>query len=199
MAEKQLIISIAREYGSAGHVIAEKLSEIYGIPYYDSNLLDEIAKEKEVDAAELHKYDEVPKNRFLSTVFGNYSSSNEDNIAFLQFEHMKKKAERGDSFIIVGRCGETILDQYPCTISLFVMADMEQKFKRVMEIDKLSTVEDAEKQIALQDKRRKTYHDNYCKGAWEDVRNYDLAINSSRLGIEDTVKLIVEYIGKKQK
>ena len=60
---KQLIISVSREFGSGGHVIAEQLAKRFNLPLYDNNLLQEIAEKKNLAAESLEKYDEVPKNK----------------------------------------------------------------------------------------------------------------------------------------
>ena len=76
MAEKQMIITISREYGSGGHVIAEALSKKYGIPMYDHDLLKHIAAEDDlIDAALLEKYDEIPRNKFLYRSVKGFSNS----------------------------------------------------------------------------------------------------------------------------
>ena len=81
--EKQLIISIGREFGSGGHVIAEALAKKFNIPMYDHNLLDHIAAEKNLDLETLKKFDEKPRNVLLSRTVKGHSSSPSDNIAMM--------------------------------------------------------------------------------------------------------------------
>ena len=100
MEQKQMIISIGREFGSAGHEIAEKLAERFSLPLYDYNLLREIAGEKKVNVANLEPYDEVPKKGFGSRTVRGYSNSPQENIAYMQFDFLKKKAKEGQSFEI---------------------------------------------------------------------------------------------------
>ena len=78
MAE-QIIIAIGREFGSGGHEIAEKLSELYGIKLYDKNILQNIAEAKNVDVASYEKYDEVPKKMIFSRTVKGLSNSMEEN------------------------------------------------------------------------------------------------------------------------
>lgn len=108
MAE-QIIIAIGREFGSGGHEIAEKLSELYGIKLYDKNILQNIAEAKNVDVASYEKYDEVPKKMIFSRTVKGLSNSMEENIAQLQFRYLEDKANAGESFVVVGRCAETML------------------------------------------------------------------------------------------
>lgn len=196
--EKQLIISVGREFGSGGHVIAEALAKRFGIPLYDQNLLANIAKEKNLDAGELDRYDETPKNRLFYRKVKGYSNSPEENVANLQFAHLQKLAKEGESFVIVGRCAETKLKEFPALVSIFVLGDMEAKVERVMKKYELSRG-DAEQLIKKMDWKRKSYHNYYCNGKWGDSRNYDLSINSSTLGIEETVNIIDTFVKAKQK
>ena len=196
--EKQLIISLGREFGSGGHVIAQQLAERYKIPLYDSNLLRDVAVEKEMNAEKLQKYDENPKNVLFTRTVRGYSSSPEENIARMQFDYLKSKADAGESFVIVGRCAESVLKGNPNLISIFILGDMEQKIVRTMESNNISK-EKAVMLIEQQDKKRKTYHNHYCEGKWGDSRNYDLSINSSKLGLDETTRIIAEYIDSRRK
>lgn len=196
--EKQLIISLGREFGSGGHVIAQKLAEKYQIPLYDYNLLRDIAIERNLNAEELEEYDENPRNLFFTRTVRGYSSSPEENIARMQFDCIKKKADTGESFVIVGRCAESILKDNPCMISIFVLGDMEAKIARTMERNNISR-DKAKKMIEQHDKKRKAYHNHYCQGKWGDSRNYELSINSSKLGIAETTNIIIEYINSRKK
>ncbi len=159
--ERQLIISVGREFGSGGHVIAEELARRFEIPLYDSNLLEHVAEKK--------------------------------NVANLQFDFLKKQAKEGKSFVVVGRCSEAMLKDYPGMISLFILGDYAAKTRRVMEKYEM-TEEQAHQMMKTEDWKRKSYHNYYCKGKWGDSRNYDFSINSSKLGIEKTVDLIETYI-----
>lgn len=191
--EKQLIISIGREFGSGGHVIAEALAKKFNIPMYDHNLLDHIAEEKNLDLATLKKFDEKPRNVLLSRTVKGHSSSPSDNIAMMQFDYLKKKAEKGESFVIVGRCAEMVLKEFEGMISIFILGDKECKTKRVMEVYDISK-EEARKKMERHDVYRKQYHNSYCDSKWGDSRSYDLCVNSSRLGIDGTVAMLADYI-----
>lgn len=192
----QLIISIGREYGSGGHKIAEELARRFELPYYDRNILDEIAKKKEVQNHNLHQFDELPRNFFLSRSVRGYSNSPEEVIARLQFDFLKEKAEKGESFVVVGRCSEDILKEYDALISFFIIADMETKLERVQETRNVSR-DEAESIIRRHDKKRKSYHNYYCQTKWGDARNYDMTVNCSKLGLEKTTDIIEQFIRAK--
>ncbi|MDE5824127.1 MAG: cytidylate kinase-like family protein [Lachnospiraceae bacterium] len=194
--EKQLIISVGREYGSGGHEIAERLSKHYGIQLFDHNLLDEIAAEKHLDMRNLRGLDEKHRSRLASRTVRGYSSSPEENLYLLQFDYLKNKASSGESFVVVGRCSETILKECDSMISIFVLGDMDKKIERIMRLYQLSK-DQAVWKIREKDMKRKRYHNDHCDGKWGDSRNYDLCINSSKLGIDGTVALLTEYIDKR--
>lgn len=196
--EKQLIISVGREFGSGGHKIAEELSSRFCIPLYDQNLLERIAAEKNVGHETLKKYDEKPKNKLLSRTVKGYSNSPQEHIANMQFEFLQKQAKKGESFVVVGRCSETKLKDFDGLVSLFILGDIEEKVKRVCRIYQLSE-EEARELMKREDWKRKSYHNYYCKGKWGDSRNYDLSVNSSKLGIGGTVNLLETYIKERMK
>ena len=190
---KRLILSVSREFGSGGHVIAEALARRFALDLYDNNLLEHIAAEKNVGGDTLKKYDERPKNRLFSRTVRGYSNSIQENVANMQFDYLKKMAQEGKSFVVVGRCSETILKGNEGLVSIFVLGDREVKRERIMRLYRLSE-DEAEHMMSRKDWERKSYHNYYCKGKWGDSRNYDLSINSSRLGIDRTVDLLETYI-----
>ncbi len=195
--EKQLIISVGREYGSGGHEIAEKLAKHYGIQLLDHNLLDEIAAKKNVKMDHLRELDEKHKNPLSSRTVRGYSSSPEENMLYLQFDYLREKADSGESFVIVGRCSETILKQYDCMVSIFILADRDKRIERIMRLYHL-TESQAAKKIREKDMNRRRYHNSFCVGKWGNCRNYDVSLNSSKLGIDGSVKLLTDYIDKRR-
>lgn len=200
---EQLLISVGREFGSGGHEIAEKLAEKFGLPLYDRNLLREVVAEKNLDLGkteleELERYDELTRNPWFSRTIRGYSNSPEENIASMQFEYLQKKAKQGESFVVVGRCAETVLNGYKGLVSIYILADMEAKLERVERMNGVSRLE-AEILIKRTDKERKSYHNYYCVHKWGDSRNYDICMNSSRLGISGTADVLEDYIRARMK
>ncbi len=198
--EKQIIISISREYGSGGHEIGRKLAERLGLPFYDRNLLDEVAKRCGSDISELSVYDENPRHFFINERLGGYSNSPAEDIAELQFALLKSKAADSDSFVVIGRCSDELFDdmQGIRVLKIFISADWDEKVSRVVEkrsMDKNL----AEKTILRHDKNRIIYHNHFCNHRWGDARSYDLSVNSSRLGIDGTVDMIFDYVQRFEK
>lgn len=190
---KQLIISVGREFGSGGHEIAGKLAEHYNIPLYDHNLLDEIAAERNIDVDNLKGLDEKKRILGLSRTVRGFNNSPEQNVSLLQFDYLKKKASEGKSFVVVGRCSEDVLKEYEGLVSIFILGTKEEKIERVKKLYNL-TDSSAERLMFEKDMKRKRYHNSFCEGKWGDSRNYDISVNSSRLGIDSTVKLLIDYI-----
>lgn len=195
--EKQLIISIGREVGSGGHEIAEILAKHYNIPLFDKNILEDIATKKNVDASDLK---DVDKNFVFPLINRNvrgFSSSIQENVYLLQFEYLQEKAKAGESFIIVGRCGEDVLKEYDALVSIFVLGDKEVKKARIMEkYDKNEFM--AERMMREKDTERKQYHNSFCESKWGDSRNYNISVNSSVLGIKETAELLIDFIDRKR-
>ncbi|MBO4292590.1 MAG: cytidylate kinase-like family protein [Lachnospiraceae bacterium] len=195
--EKQLILSIGREFGSGGHEVAELIASKLGIQLIDDRLLYDLADENRIPYEDAKKYDEKPKNLFFSKTVAGYSSAVEENLAKLQFKYLKKIADKGQSFVVVGRCSEYVLREYPGMISAFILGDRDTKTARVVKKYQLSEHE-AHKLMKKKDLTRKSYHNYYCDGKWGDSRNYDLCINSSQIGVEGTVEVLLKFIEQRQ-
>lgn len=197
------IITISREFGSGGREIGKLLAEQLDIPFYDKELLEMASKESGICQELFESNDESYTNSFLySLVMGNYPVSPEGRInpemplnhkLFLaQFDTIKKIAENGPC-VIVGRCADYILKENTDVLNFFVMGNLLEKKKRILErydIEK-NKVEDF---IKKTDKRRAHYYNFYTDMRWGEAKNYDLCINSSKTGIQGAVELMKSYI-----
>ena len=114
----------------------------------------------------------------------------------MQFDFLKKKAAEGESFVVVGRCSEEVLKDYEGMITIFVLGDMDKKIERIKRIHDLTDKEAAEL-IEKQNKKRKAYHNYFCENKWGDSRNYELSINSSKLGEAATTDVLEDYIKRR--
>lgn len=190
---KQLIISVAREFGSGGHIIAQELAKRFDLPFYDKNILEHIESEKQLKEDSLKQYDEMPRSYLFSRTVRGYNSSPAENVAQMQFDYLRKKAAAGESFVIVGRCAEEILRDCPALISIFVLADPDFKVKRIMKLNDVPA-EEAKTIISRNTRKRKMYHNYYCDIKWGDSRGYDLCINSGTTGLEKAADILEEYI-----
>lgn len=189
----QIIVALGRESGSGGLEIARELAARLDLPLYERNMLERIAREQRFDLAELARYDELPRKLVISRRVNGFSNAPEDSVADMQFRYMRRQADSGASFVVVGRCAEEVLRDYPGLISIFVLADEDFKKRRTMAQEGLSE-QDALAQMARTDRRRRAYHDQFSPRAWGMAATYDLTVNSARLGIAGTVALLEQYI-----
>ncbi len=190
---KQLIITVGREFGSGGHIIAVKLAEHFGIQLLDSNILAEVAKKSNAREEYLKKYDESARNLFFSRTVNGFSNSPEEIIAQMQFDYIKQKSDAGESFVVIRRCADYILRKNPALVRVFVLGDTEAKIKRTAEREGISE-EKAKIRMEQADKRRKYFHNTHSENKWGDSRSYDITVNSSKLGLDSTAELLIKYI-----
>ncbi len=191
--EKQLIVAIGREFGSGGHEIGERIAKQLNISFVDRSMLDEMFSGNGKHKEQIEKYEEDVAKPFLHKHVRGFTNSIEENLAEAQFEYIREKAASGESFVIVGRCGEAVLRGNENLVSVFVLGDMYDKIHRVM--DKYSLPErDAIEKINRHDRKRKRYHNTYSDFKWGDSRGYDLCINSSKLGVRGTAEMLCKYI-----
>ncbi len=193
---KQLIVSLGRQIGSGGHKIADALSQRLNLPLYDKNLITEIATQHHLDADALRQYEEAPKNRLFSRTVRGLNNSAEAGLAALQFRFLQEKAASGTSFLVLGRCAEYILRDYPGLVSIFISRDLEERIHVICRAKELSK-ENALDFIRKGDKRRAAYHNEHCPTPWGHGDTYDLTINTSRLGLEGTTDFLEEYIHRR--
>lgn len=196
------IITIGREFGSGGREIGRKIAERYGIAFYDKELLEEAAKHSGICEELFVKHDESCSNSFLySLVMGTYPMTADGRInpemplnhrIFLaQFETIKKLAEK--PCVIVGRCADYVLSDHKDMISVFVTGDMPEKKRRITERYDIEKHK-AEDFIRKTDKRRANYYEYYTDRKWGAAANYDITLNSSKIGIDGAVDMICAYV-----
>ena len=197
--DKQIIISVGREFGSGGHEIAEGLAKHYNIPLFDKEIFDHIEENESISAEVAQFYDEKPVSPiFYPVMMDGMNLPLEQTVANHIFNFIKAKGDKEkQSFVIVGRCAEYVLRDNPNMISIYVMGDREIKCQRVMHKYGLDE-KAAYNRMRREDKMRKTYHNFYADGKWGDSRSYDICINSSKLGLDKTLEALITYIDKAQ-
>jgi cytidylate kinase len=189
----QLLITVGREYGSGGREIAEKLGQRLGITVYDRNMLDELQQRYGFDRETLARSEESPVNVLFSRKIRGFSSSVEEVVAQREFELIAEKADEGQSFIVVGRCGEQVLHGRAGLHTFFIRGQESIKCHRIMQKQGIGQ-EEALAKMRRMDHQRKMYHNYYCDGKWGDSRNYDLCVNSSALGVDGAVELLYQFL-----
>lgn len=189
----QLIVSIGRESGSGGLEIARTLAKRFDLPLYNKSILQTAAEAKGLNANELEQYDERPRSLLFYRSVKGFSNAPEDGVAQMQFDLLRRHAAAGESFVVLGRCAEEVLADYECLVSIFVEADLDFRIRRTP-----LPGNEALEFIHKQDRQRRIYHDQHCKGDWGDAQSYDLVINSARLGVPGTVDVLEHYIRARQ-
>lgn len=202
-----LVITIGRQCGSQGQLIGEKVAEALGVKCYDKDLLSEAAKHSGLCEELFHTHDEKPTNSFLySLVMDTYSLGYSSSaymdmpinhkIFLAQFDTIRKIADN-ESCVIVGRCADYALAEYPNTVTVFVTGDEDDKVKYMMDNTGLDAVKAKDQMIKI-DKKRASYYNYYASKRWGDSKGYDLCLNSSATGIDGAVKIILEFAKIKQ-
>lgn len=198
------VICIGRQLGSGGRQIGHILAQQLGISYYDREILSIAAEESGLGRGVFERNDE--RKGFLHTFLGAvqpffgggdfYANQlSEENIFTLQSGVIKKVANER-SGIFIGRVADYILRDHPRMASVFIAASIDDRARRIMETDKVD-MKTALRKIEEGDSQRASYYNFYSSGTWGSADNYDLCVNSSVLGIEETATLIRDFIVKK--
>lgn len=184
------IITIAREYGSGGRLIAQKVAEKVGLFYYDNEVIDLAAKEMGMDVDAIRKVSEQKSSSFMYTMPSTtFSLPLNDQVFVMQSKIIRHLAEH-DSCIIVNGCADYILEDYDDILTIFIHAPLESRIRRVKEEYK-EQHDDYKKYVMKRDKGRSNYYNYYTTKKWGQLKNFDLTINSD-LGIERVAQIIAD-------
>ena len=192
------VITISREFGSGGRTIAKLVAERLDYTYYDKALVERISKESgySQEFIERRGEDATSTSSFLFNLSRTGSGGYEgvpgisDKLYVIQHNLIKKLPEEGPC-VIVGRCSDYILKDCKDSLHVFIYADTEFKADRIVSL--YGERDDApEKRLEEKDKKRKVYYKNYTGRIWGMSNNYDICLNSGKLGIENCVDIIVK-------
>lgn len=201
---KKIIVTICREFCSGGKEVGSKLANKLGCECYDKKLISLAAKESGFKETLFEDVDEKPTNSFLYSIamgtpsttglfFQNNDFLTNDKLFGIQSEVIKKIASE-KSAVIVGRCSDYILRDEKNLIKVYLRADEEFKIKRLLETNKDLDQKHAQNLLHKTDKKRGHYYSYYTGRDWNTASNYDLVINTSKVGIDNAVDLILNYI-----
>ncbi len=201
---EKIIINIGRQFSSGGRYISKILCEEFGCRYFDKEILDLAAKESGFSPDVFKKSDE--KKSFIHTLFhlhapmlsdDNFYNNkfSEESLFKFQCDAIRKAASQG-SCLFIGRCADYVLRDEPNTVSIFLAADMEDRISRTMERYNMDE-ESARKTISKKDSTRASYYNYYTGKKWGAAESYDLCINTSIFGLDETAKFIADFIRKK--
>ncbi len=191
--DKQIIITIAREYGSGGRYIGKLLAEKLGIKLYDKELIKEVSRLSGLKEEYIEENEQKRNKLDNMWYYGNLS--NNDKL-FLSESNVIKKIAKKESCIIVGRCADYILKDNKNVIRVFIYSSLENKVSRAVKYYGLKE-KNAKKIIEDTNKKRSEHYKHYTNSTWNNPNNYDICINSDSLGIETAVELLYESIKRK--
>ena len=195
--KKDIIITIGRQFGSGGKCVAEVLGRKLGIPVYDQELIMKAAQESGFSAEFFVQSDEKRRFFSLSSIFATAYSSETENymsdkgLFRIQCETIRNIAAQGPA-VIVGRCSDYVLRDMENKLDVFLTSPLEKRAARVAErqgIDYAKAMETVERE----DRNREEYYNYYTFGNWGIASNYDLCIDSDKLGDEGTADMIIEF------
>ncbi len=200
---ENVVITIARQYGSGGKTIGKMLAEKLDIPWYSRDILKMASEESGINEQLFMQFDEKLRKRLFKRISPDIYTGglippessdfvSEKNLFNYQAEVIKRLAKT-ESCGIIGRAADFVLKDYPNVVSVFVHGSEEFNLARAMEQNSM-TEEEMKKFIAKTDKYRAEFYRHYTGREWTDARNYDLCLNSSRLGFEKCLEEIQAYI-----
>lgn len=199
---KKRIITIERQYGSGGSVIGKLVSEKLNIQCYNRQILEMTAQKCGLSMESLENAEENVPTSFLYSLLlaSNASKSFEDNLPLsdkvfiMESDIIRNLAKQEESFVLVGRCGNYILEDEGC-FRVFIYGSKEERIKHAVEkygVDQKK----AESFLRKTDKRRETFYNSNSGRSWQDKEQYELCLNSSELGDELCAEIIVETFKK---
>ncbi len=193
-----LVITIAREYGSGGHQIGKAVADKLGITFYDKELIQMTAAKSGFTTDYIQKHEQKLVHNLLYQLYEqNYAYIDEKlpplNALFLVQSKIIRDIYAEGSAVIVGRCSNFILKDQPGCFNIFIHADSKTREKRV-QTEYGVPAEKAAEEIEEIDIERANYCKQFTGKVWDDVRNYHLTIDSSELGVEKSAQLIVDTV-----
>jgi len=192
------VITISREYGAGGHSIGRQVAEELGIPFYDKTIVNETAKASGLDPDLIRAEEEdVSKTgAILRSICSSsvYYYDTQETIREVQKAVIRKIAQEGPC-VILGRCADAILRETEIeTLNVFIHADDIHRAMRVGEMLETTNATEIQRTIAKKDASRRNYYAHYTGKKWGDSHNYDLTLDSGKLGDDLCVKLIVDAV-----
>ncbi|MFZ2339311.1 MAG: cytidylate kinase-like family protein [Bacteroidales bacterium] len=203
--KSKYVITIGRQLGSGGRIIGEKLAAKLGINFYDKELIQIASRESGFGKEFFEQADEKKLYSVFGGLFGlsgtiaeelfsTYYLNNE-TLFKIQSDVIRNLADKG-SCLFVGRCADYVLSGHPAVLNVFVCADLADRVHRIAEQQKL-TPGKARDFIEKADKKRAGYYNYFSSKRWGVADTYHLCVNSSWLGLDETVELISSFAAKR--
>jgi len=193
---KNIVITISREYGSGGRYVGRLIADKLGVKLYDKEFVTKVAEQTGLSEEYIENNEQ--KREILSNLNNGYyfGLNNSDELFLKESELIKEIAEK-ESCVIIGRCADFILQDRENVLKVFVYSNMKDKIKRATQIYGFDK-EKAEKEIKRIDKLRANHYKYYTEKEWNNYSNYDICINSDLLGVEKAADLICNIVREKE-
>ena len=191
---KQYVLTISRQFGSMGRMIAQQLSRELGVDFYDRDIVEETASRMGLPVSVISNTEENSKSIYFKQQYplGMGIASMRDEIFLIQKNIIRDLAQK-ESCIIVGRCADSILTDMENRLNVYIYAPMDARLRNAVELAKLDE-KTAKKMIREIDRSRELYHRRYCPEYVDASTNKDIMIDSSRFGAEGTVKILAGLV-----
>ena len=201
------VITIGRQFGSGGREIGQTIAKKLDIPFYDKELISMAAEQTGISEEAFEKADEKASSTLLyALLLASFPMSVHstqvsemplnDKLFLTQFDIVRRIAKAGPC-VIVGRCADYMLREQKNVVNAFIHAPMEARIARVMRVYSLER-KAAESLINKTDKRRATYYNYFTNAKWADIDNYDIAVDSEKVGVEGAADMVIAYARRKE-
>ncbi len=194
--DRNIIITINREYGSGGRYVGKILADKLGIKLYDKDLITLVSDESGLSATYIEEKEQNIKGKLLANFNSQYynNMTNEDNLFIAETNAIKEIAQNG-SCVIIGRCADYILKDNNNVFNVFLYSNDEEKVKRAVKYYGLNE-KSALKEINKINKARNNHYNYYTNRKWKDFANYDFTINVDKFGVEKTAEILKQVVLK---
>lgn len=200
---ENFVIAITRYCGSGGKTIGSLLAKDFGISLYDKELLRLASDESGISEELFHNADEKLKSSILFSAYQKVYKgeiippesddfTSNDNLFNYQAKVLKELLNK-ESYIVIGRGADFVLKDCKNVFKILLVGSFEDRVNHEMELFSYSRKE-AEKHVKSTDKYRKAYYKYFTGQTWEDARNYDLCLDTGKLGFEKSAQFIKDYI-----
>ena len=201
------VINIGRQLGSGGKIVGEKLAARLGIDFYDKELINLASEESGLCREFFEKADEKASQSIIGGLFGmrfpfisegampSANCLSNDALFKVQSDVIRRLASE-KSCLFVGRCADYILREHLRCVNVFISASKQDRISRLCQIHNIDE-EAADVMIEKADKKRSEYYNYYSYKTWGAAATYHLCIDSSSLGIDETVRFVEEFVVRK--
>lgn len=202
-----MIITISRQYAAGGSEVARRVADALGYTLVDNELIDEVAARAGMSPEEVAEREEKAPGfidrlthtlaasmpEFVAPEGGTLPELTEERLVRITEKVVADLAARGNA-VLVGRASAVVLADRSDTLHVRVVAPVAARLRRAVE--RLGVPEkEAERKLVETDSNRARYHKQYYKRDWNDASNYDLVVNTERLGIEGAVGAVMAVVG----